>query len=82
MSAITVRKLPEEAKQRLRMRAASHGRSMEAEARAILLAALESPARVDLSWVEQLITVGDEVGGVEIEVPADEEAQAAEFRLA
>ena len=40
MSAITIRQLPPEAKQRLRLRAAAHGRSMEAEARTILLEAL------------------------------------------
>ena len=45
MTAITVRKLPEDAKQRLRMRAAANGRSMEAEARSILLGALTLLAR-------------------------------------
>lgn len=76
-TAITIRKLPEGAKQRLRMRAASHGRSMEAEARTILLEALEAPARIDLSWIEQLIAVGDELGGVELEIPADDPAAFA-----
>lgn len=79
MSAITIRKLPEEAKQRLRMRAAAHGRSMEAEARIILLEALDRTQRVDLNWIEQLIEIGDELGGVELELPADEPAAAAEF---
>ena len=78
-TAITIRKLPESAKQRLRMRAAAHGRSMEAEARTILLDALEQTQRVDLSWIEQLIAVGDEVGGVDLEVPADEPAQVADL---
>ncbi len=36
MSVLTIRKLDDEVKQRLRMRAARHGTSMEAEARAIL----------------------------------------------
>ena len=76
-TAITIRKLPDEAKQRLRMRAASHGRSMEAEARTILLDALERPDRVDLSWIEQLIAVGNELGGVELEIPVDEPATSA-----
>ena len=61
MTAITVRKLPEDAKQRLRMRAAANGRSMEAEARSILLEALDQPSRVDLTWIEQLIAVGREL---------------------
>lgn len=79
MSAITIRKLPDDVKQRLRMRAASHGRSMEAEARAILIDALEASGRVDLTWIEQLIRVGEEVGGVELEVPEDPPATAATF---
>lgn len=78
-TAITIRKLPESAKQRLRMRAAAHGRSMEAEARTILLDALEQTQRVDLSWIEQLIAVGDEVGGVELEIPEDEPATFADL---
>lgn len=77
MTAITIRKLPEDAKQRLRMRAAAHGQSMEAEARGILLAALDTTARVDLSWIEQLIAVGEEYGGVELDLPADEPATFA-----
>lgn len=36
MSTLTVRKLDDDVKARLRIRAAQHGRSMEAEARAIL----------------------------------------------
>ncbi len=79
MTAITIRKLPEEAKQRLRMRAAAHGRSMEAEARSILLAALDQTQRVELSWIEQLIDVGDELGGIELPVPDDGEATAADL---
>ena len=78
-TAITIRKLPESAKQRLRMRAAAHGRSMEAEARTILLDALDQTQRVDLSWIEQLIAVGDEVGGVELEIPEDEPATFADL---
>jgi plasmid stability protein len=78
-TAITIRKLPESAKQRLRMRAAAHGRSMEAEARAILLDALDQSQRVDLSWIEELIAIGDEVGGVELEPPPDAPATAADF---
>jgi len=79
MTAITIRKLPDGAKQRLRMRAAANGRSMEAEARTILLDALESTARVDLSWIEQLIEVGEELGGVELPVPDDEPATVADL---
>lgn len=43
-STLTVRNLDEAVKARLRVRAAEHGRSMEAEARAILRDALLGPA--------------------------------------
>ena len=80
MTAITVRKLPDDAKQRLRMRAAANGRSMEAEARSILLEALDQPTRVDLTWIEQLIAVGHELGGVELDIPPrDEPARFVDF---
>jgi hypothetical protein len=36
MSVLRIRRLPEDVHRQLRVRAASHGRSMEAEARAIL----------------------------------------------
>jgi plasmid stability protein len=78
MTAITIRKLPEDLKQRLRMRAAAHGRSMEAEAREILTLALEEN-RADLSWIERLIAVGDELGGVELDIQADQPATFADL---
>lgn len=80
MTAITIRKLPPEVKQRLRLRAAANGRSMEAEARSILLAALDQTQRADLNWIEQLIQVGDEVGGVELAIPEDDDATVADLR--
>ncbi len=43
MPALTIRNVPEETKKRLRIRAAEHGRSMEAELRAILESALGKP---------------------------------------
>ena len=76
-TAITIRKLPEDAKQKLRLRAAAHGRSMEAEARDILVTALDQPARADLSWIEQLVAVGHEVGGVELTIEPRDPARTA-----
>ena len=43
MATITVRELDDELRARLRVRAAEHGRSMEAEVRAILRDALTRP---------------------------------------
>lgn len=68
MSAITIRKLPDGAKQRLRMRAAAKGRSMEAEARDILLTALDVPDK-DLNWIEALMEIGYEYPGEPIPEP-------------
>lgn len=31
------------------------------------------------SWIEQLISVGDELGGVELDIPDDEPATVASF---
>lgn len=46
MATLNIRNLPDEVHRRLRVRAAEHGRSMEAEARAILAeAAMERPKR-------------------------------------
>lgn len=78
-TAITIRKLPDEAKQKLRLRAAAHGRSMEAEARALLVAALDQPANVDLVWTEQLVELAAQVGGVDLPIETREPARAAEL---
>lgn len=79
MTAITIRKLPDGVKQRLRMRAAANGRSMEAEARLILVNSLTSTERSDLTWIEQLIEVGEELGGVEVHLADDQPATAADL---
>ena len=49
MPVLTIRNVPDETKSRLRIRAAEHGRSMEAELRVIIDDALNVPAiREDL----------------------------------
>lgn len=50
MATITVRNLDPDVQQRLRRRAAEHGRSMEAEARAILSAAV-ADASLAADWL-------------------------------
>lgn len=59
MAILNIRNLPDEIHRQLRIRAAKAGRSMEAEARAILTAVITQDMRqlrpVDLqSWVDQL----------------------------
>ena len=44
MAALTIRNLPDEIRTRLRVRASKNGRSMEAEARAIITGAVNAPA--------------------------------------
>lgn len=46
MPSITVRNLPDEVHRALRVRAAKHGRSTEAEVRGILARAVKPPERV------------------------------------
>lgn len=61
MATITVRQLSDETHARLRLRAAEHGRSVEAEVRAILDAATEPP-RVDFAWRERILALGEKYG--------------------
>jgi antitoxin FitA len=48
MAVLTVRNLPDEVHRALRLRAAEHGRSTEAEVRSILEAAVKPEGRVKL----------------------------------
>lgn len=45
MATLTIRNLPDTVRDRLRVRAAEHGRSMEAEAREVLVAAVQEKGR-------------------------------------
>lgn len=66
MAAIMVRNLDEDVKRRLRMRAARHGRSMEAEVRAIL----EETVREQDNFAEALMETFGGLGGVDLEIPS------------
>lgn len=63
MKTITVRNLADDVQQRLRERAAAHGRSMEAEARDILETAV-SDSRMIVDWIDAASGLA-----VEIELP-------------
>lgn len=67
MAAISVRDLDDAVKDRLRIRAARHGRSMESEIRAILTDAVREPGG-DLFHL--LLDRFESVGGVELKLPA------------
>lgn len=59
---MVVRKLPAGLKQRLRVRAAAHGRSVEAEVRAILMDVVYADDFV-VTWLDDMgtLTPGDEL---------------------
>ncbi|WP_433007305.1 FitA-like ribbon-helix-helix domain-containing protein [Kribbella sp. CA-294648] len=72
MAVITVRNLDDKVKHRLRVRAARHGRSMEAEVRAILVDAVDGDGEVDEreNLGMALHRRFAEIGGVDLELPA------------
>ena len=72
MASITVRKIEDELKQRLRMRAAEHGRSMEEEARSILRSALGWEAVPEKDLGTAIHELFKPFGGVELEIPPRE----------
>ena len=69
MAAVSIRNLDDGVKERLRMRAASHGRSMESEIRAILVEAVTEPDQHRGMLATLMERFGD-LGGVDLEVPA------------
>lgn len=70
MASVTVRNLPDETHRALRVRAATHGRSTEAEIRAILEAAVRPVGRVKLG--SMLAEIGREVDGVNLDIARDQ----------
>jgi plasmid stability protein len=69
MAALSIRDLDDSVREKLRLRAARHGRSMEAEIRLILTAAAtEEEPRTDLfSALTERFT---QLGGVDLDLPA------------
>lgn len=66
MGTLTIRQLDERTHARLRVRAADHGRSVEAEVRAILDAAVNLPDRNFLIALHESMA---EAGGVDLNIP-------------
>ena len=76
MSSITIRNLEPLLKERLRVRAAERGHSMEAEARRILQAALTGkPGRRERNLYERIHARFAKLGGVDLELPPREPAR-------
>jgi plasmid stability protein len=79
MATLTIRDLDDAVKARLRIRAAENGRSMEAEARELLAAALsgQRPARGLGSHIRDQVA---DLGEAELDIPArDDLARSAEI---
>jgi plasmid stability protein len=73
MSSITIRNLEPAIKERLRIRAAQHGHSMEAEARHIMQTALTPPGNPrGRNLYDRIHARFAALGGVDLELPARE----------
>lgn len=70
MSVVTVRNLPEETHRALKLRAAQHGRSTEAEIREILEQAVRPKLRVKIG--SELAAFGRHVGGLDLNLTRDQ----------
>lgn len=73
MAMLTIRNLDPAIKERLRVRAAEHGRSMEAEVRGILQTVLSAPQRSpEPNLYERIRARFAPIGGVDLELPPRE----------
>lgn len=70
VAAISVRDLDDWVAGRLKVQAARHGRSMEAEVRAILADAVGAEAEDDLNLAQAIQQRFGALGGVDLELPA------------
>ena len=75
MSAVTIRNLSEDVHRLLKSLAAKHGRSTEAEIRAILEEAVRPQTRLKVG--SELAAFGREFGGIDLEVKREEEPLGA-----
>ena len=73
MPSVTVRKLSEETHRAIKLRAAQHGRSTEAEIRSIL----DNAARPQVGMGSALAAIGQSLGGVKIDIRRDPARVAA-----
>jgi plasmid stability protein len=69
LAAVSIRNLDDRVRERLRVRAAAHGRSMEAEMRSILLEAVREPGD-DESLLGTLLARFGELGGIDMDLPS------------
>ena len=72
MASITIRRLDDAVKTKLRLRAARYGRSMEEEAREILKSGLSAERRTRPNLAESIRRHIDPLGGVDLALPRRE----------
>ena len=78
MGSLNVRNLSDKTHKALRIQAARHGRSMEAEVRAILDDAVNPREKMGLGSI--LSAIGRDFGGVDLDIARDEtHAEPADF---
>lgn len=70
MASITIRRLDDSLKAKLRVRAASRGRSMEQEAREILKAGLTPKSAPSLNLADAIRRHIEPLGGVDLAIPS------------
>lgn len=80
MASMTIRDLDDRLKQRLRVQAAKHNRSMEEEARAILRAALSVEASSARSLYKSIRMRVELVGGVDLSIAPRELMRPIEIK--
>jgi len=69
VASITIRRLDDKVKAKLRVRAASHGRSMEEEAREILKAGVREKIAPPGNLGTAIRRLFEPLGGVDLEIP-------------
>jgi plasmid stability protein len=72
MTSITIPNVDDDLKQRLKVRAAEHGRSIEAEARDILRSALkgnEGEPAATANLGDAIRAIVEPIGGIELDIP-------------
>jgi len=80
MTSITIRRLEDDTKERLRICASRHGRAMEEEAREILKVALAGKAGAEKNLADSIRRRFSALGGVELpELPREPIRQAPNF---
>ena len=72
MANIIIRNLDDRTKDRLRLRAAHHKRSMEEEARIILRTALDEEPKAARNLADAIAARVRPLGGIELELPTRE----------